>query len=432
MKRVPRFPALATLTILTLVLGVIGTGAQTRAQSGEQGELRVYVCCATGEADLAIRDQVNKAFEAAHPGVTVKQEVLPANTNYFEKLQTMIAAGDVPDVFDMWEGFVQPYAEAGHLLALDPYMQAGSVTKDQFDPRILELNSWNGQVYSMPVEYVPYPAVLYYNPALFEAAGLQPPDATWTWTELRDAAIKLTKTEGGDTTQWGLLYDYNFYPQWLSWIWSTGSDFFNADQTACNLTDPTVTDALQFWADLITKDKVVPPPDVLKSFQGVANGFASGKVAMYFGAGWDAPTFDTVEGLEYVMAPLPKSPSGGAATYLMNLTWGVSAKTDMPQTAYEYAAYFATEGERMRLDLISSVPAYLPLAQDWLTPEKEAKGYQLYLDGAQQAHVPGAGAKWEKISVLAQGGFDLLFAGQATAEDVANQVCRQVDRELGR
>ena len=216
MNQIPRIPAL--VTILVLIMAMIGTRAQTRAQEPayEQGELRVYVCCASGEADLQIREQINKAFEEAHPGVTIKQEVLPANTNSFEKLQTMIASGDVPDVFDMWEGFVQPYAEAGHLLSLDQYMQPGGLTKDQFDPQILALNSWNGQLYSLPIEYVPYPAGLYYNPTLFQEAGLQPPDATWTWTELRDAAIKLTKSDGGDTQQWGLLYDYNFYPQWLS------------------------------------------------------------------------------------------------------------------------------------------------------------------------------------------------------------------------
>ena len=132
------------------------------------------------------------------------------------------------------------------------------------------------------------------------------------------------------------------------------------------------------------------------------------------------------------MAPLPKSPSGGQATYLMNLTWGVSAKTDMPRTAWEYASYFATEGERLRLASIPSVPAYLSLAAEWLTPEKEAKGYQLYLDGVQYAHVHGAGAKWEKISVLTQAELDLLFAGQASTEEVAGRICNQVDRELAR
>ncbi len=432
MKRVRLFPAL--ITVFLLVIAAVGQRAHARAQDPayEEGELRVFVCCASGEADIEIRDQINKAFEESHPGVTIKQEVLPAGTDYFEKLQTMIASGDVPDVFDMWEGYVQPYAEAGHLLNLDPYMQASGITSDQFEPRILELNSWNGSLYSLPIEYVPYPAALYYNVKLFEEAGMTPPDETWTWTELRDAAMKLTKTEGDTTTQWGLLYDYNFYPEWLSWIWANGGDFFNAEQTSCALTEPAATDALQFWADLINVDKVAPPNAVLQGYEGAANGFMSGQVAMYFGAGWDPPTFDTVPDLQYGMAPAPKSLSGGQATYLMNLTWGISSDSDMKQTAWEYAQYFATEGERLRLDSISSVPSYLPLAEEWLTPEKEAKGYGLYLEGAQYAHVPGAGEKWARISVIAQSEFDLLFAGDATATEVAERICPQVDRELSR
>ncbi len=116
----------------------------------------------------------------------------------------------------------------------------------------------------------------------------------------------------------------------------------------------------------------------------------------------------------------------------MNLTWGISSDSDMKQTAWEYSQYFATEGERLRLASISSVPSYLPLAEEWLTPEKEAKGYGLYLDAAQYAYVPGAGEKWGRISVLAQGEFDLLFAGDASATEVAERICPQVDRELSR
>jgi ABC-type glycerol-3-phosphate transport system substrate-binding protein len=279
---------------------------------------------------------------------------------------------------------------------------------------------------------VPYPAALYYNVKLFEEAGLTPPDETWTWAQLREAALALTKKEGDTTTQWGVLFDYNFFPEWLSWIWANGTDFFNADQTACNLTDPAATEALQFWADLINVDKVAPPNAVLQGYEAAANGFMSGQVAMYFGAGWDPPGFDTVPDLQYGMAPAPKSPTGGQATYLMNLTWGISADSDMKQTAWEYAKYFATEGERLRLASISSVPSYLPLAEEWLTPEKEAKGYGLYLEAAQYSHVPGAGEKWGRISSMAQSELDLLFAGEATATEVAEQLCPQVDRELSR
>jgi ABC-type glycerol-3-phosphate transport system substrate-binding protein len=116
----------------------------------------------------------------------------------------------------------------------------------------------------------------------------------------------------------------------------------------------------------------------------------------------------------------------------MNLTWGVSSKTDMPRTAYEYTRFFATEGEKLRISGVSSVPAYLPLASEWLTPEKQAKGYQVYLDAAKYAHVPGGGQKWDKISVLTNAELDNLFAGKQSAVDLANNLCPQVDRELSR
>lgn len=421
----------AALPLLPLPNG--GGAVPAAAQSYEQGELRVFVCCAGGEADLEVRDRINKAFEAAHPGVTIKQETLPAGTNYFEKLQTLIASGTPPDVFDMWEGYVQPYAAAGHLLDLEPFFAADpDIKKDDFDPRMLEVDSWNGRVYSLPIEFVPYPAALFYNVDLFDQAGLAYPDDTWTWKELREAALKLTRTEGDRVTQWGLLFDYTFYPTWLSILWANGADFFTADQSKCAVTEPAAVEALQWWADLVTKDKVAPGPGVLQGFQGAANGFKTGTVAMYLGAGWEPPDFDKTANLRYAMAPLPRSLKGQRGTYLMLLTWAISPQTKMKQTAWEYVKYFATEGEKERLATISSIPAYKPLYSLWLTPEREQKGYELYIDGLQYARVPGAGAKWEKISTLAQAELDLLFAGQTTAAEAAAKICQQTDEELAR
>ena len=73
MKRVRLFPAL--ITVFLLVIAAVGQRAHAGAQDPayEEGELRVFVCCASGEADLEIRDQINKSFEESHPGVTIKQ-----------------------------------------------------------------------------------------------------------------------------------------------------------------------------------------------------------------------------------------------------------------------------------------------------------------------------------------------------------------------
>ena len=76
-------------------------------------------------------DAMIQAFQTANPGVTVKVETAPF-ADYFTKLQTLIAGGQAPDVFELnYENFV-PYAEKGVLLDLSPLASADTT----FDPKI--------------------------------------------------------------------------------------------------------------------------------------------------------------------------------------------------------------------------------------------------------------------------------------------------------
>jgi hypothetical protein len=81
------------------------------APAVEQGELAILLCCSSAE-DLENRAKWNAQWVEAHPGVTVNQEAVPAGQNYFEKLQTLIAADTMPDLFLYGKG-VQPYAANG-------------------------------------------------------------------------------------------------------------------------------------------------------------------------------------------------------------------------------------------------------------------------------------------------------------------------------
>jgi multiple sugar transport system substrate-binding protein len=147
----------------------------------EQGELRLLVCCSSPE-DLENREKWNTAWAAKYPGVKVTQEALPAGQNYFEKLQTLIAANTMPDLYDMWEGYIQPYAENGALMDLDPFFAADDkVKKDQLVPAALEGGAWQGRVYAFCQGFMPGPVSLYYNPGHFQAAGLKEPDENWKW-----------------------------------------------------------------------------------------------------------------------------------------------------------------------------------------------------------------------------------------------------------
>ena len=68
-------------------------------------------------------DATIAAFEAAHPDIDVQYETA-AFGDYFTKLQTVIAAGQAPDAFELnYENFVA-FADKGVLADLGPLISA--------------------------------------------------------------------------------------------------------------------------------------------------------------------------------------------------------------------------------------------------------------------------------------------------------------------
>ena len=115
-------------------------------------------------------------FEAANPGVKVEVVSLPWG-QAFEKLATMVQAGEMPDIVEMPERWLALYANNGQLESLGPWMdqvgrgqgadrsakQFGSVVKDT--------------PYMIPYGF--YIRAMFWNKKLFKQAGLDAPPATW-------------------------------------------------------------------------------------------------------------------------------------------------------------------------------------------------------------------------------------------------------------
>ena len=76
-------------------------------------------------------DAMIAAFNKVHPEITIKVETAPYN-DYFPKLQTMVAGGTAPDVYELnYENFVS-YASKGVLLDLSESIKGDS----SFDPAV--------------------------------------------------------------------------------------------------------------------------------------------------------------------------------------------------------------------------------------------------------------------------------------------------------
>ena len=84
-------------------------------------------------------------------------------------------------------------------------------------------------------------------------------------TTARQAAQTLTQQAGGKTTRFGTDQVNSLNPI-LPFIWMNGGDIFDNDEhpTKSTASNPAAVDAIQWMADLLTKDHAAPGPDGVK------------------------------------------------------------------------------------------------------------------------------------------------------------------------
>lgn len=400
--------------------------------AAESGTIRVLVCCAT-PAEEPLRTKYNTDFEAANPGIKVNHELLPAGQNYFEKLQTLLAANTMPDVFDMWEGYVQPYAANGALLALDDLIKADSKIKaDDIVPAVVPAQSYQGKSYAFIYGFMPGPVSLYYNVDHFKEAGLDAPTPDWTWNNVREAALKLHKGTDGKVERYGVNFE-NWFVVWQYMMWSNGADVFNADQTKAAFNDPKAAEAIQFWYDLVNKDKVAPSQSDAQALGSMAKAFASGQISLRLGNYWDLGELKDTKGANWKAVLAPKSNSGGRTWYMHLGCWSISSQTKLPQAAWAYARDFVLQRP------IDSVTPYVPplksLMPTFKGPDHEQLGYTALPDLVSLPNalrIPGAGAKFDKIQGMIQAELDLAFIGKKSVAEALATAEPKVNEELAR
>jgi raffinose/stachyose/melibiose transport system substrate-binding protein len=193
-------------TVLAIGMVSVGLTAPTTAYASTRGlapsgnslhgnvaiEWGVATAPANKDPFTAWMLQSIKDFESANPGVkfNVSDSVLPGNA-YLAKIQSQMAAGTTPDIFEGWtEQRLIPFAKADRLLNLRPYFLTTPAVARQFSSGMLSQVSYKGGVYGVPL--AANTEVLFYNKAIFAKYGLTPPT---TWTEF-SKVISVLKGHG--------------------------------------------------------------------------------------------------------------------------------------------------------------------------------------------------------------------------------------------
>ncbi len=151
----------AMLSCALVGLAVLGTA---RADT----TLKLVEVLTSPERTETLKSLVS-SFEKQNPGVHVEITSL-AWSSAFEKLATMVSAGDTPDVVEMPDRWLSLYAKNGNLESLEPYLAAWKETPDLSDRAMQMARSVDNTAYLIP--YGLYLRALFYNKVLFKQAGI--------------------------------------------------------------------------------------------------------------------------------------------------------------------------------------------------------------------------------------------------------------------
>ncbi|KGP74310.1 ABC transporter substrate-binding protein [Pontibacillus yanchengensis] len=405
--------------LVLLVVGVIGLVGCTSSESGgeensadggdSQTEITYYSFSATPNYEDVLSDIV-AAFEEENPNIKVNTE-LTAYQDYFTKLQTRIAGGNAPDVFELnYENFVQ-YASKGTLADLTSLIEED----ENFDPEQLNQEAFKayqfeGKQYGMVESFSN--VLTFYNKDLFDKAGVDYPTEDWTWEDELAAAEKITDEENN---------------VWGTYAPVTMNEYFKiAAQNGGNLFDkggnPAVDneanlEALNYMVDKVTESGVSPSPGEM-SGQQPADLFLNGQLGIVHTGIW---MFDAFKDASFEWDVALEAGNTQKAHHFFANGLAVSADTDKKEAAYKFAAFMSASEEVAKLRVENSWELPAITNEDILQPYLEQtppENRQAVFNALDTLVLPPAVDNWSKISDITNQEFEKALNGDKTTEDV--------------
>ncbi|GFZ96235.1 ABC transporter substrate-binding protein [Paenibacillus marchantiophytorum] len=354
MKKV--FLTLAAIALVTTACGqgestpkaapaseAASTPDTTVKQDAKPVELQFYFPVAVGGPITKLIDQLASDFHKENPTITVKPVYGGSYQDTMTKVVTSVQGGTSPDLAVLLSTDLYSLLSMNAIEDLTPRFNKGYF--NGFYDAFMGNTKSGETVWSVPFQRSTI--VLYYNKDLFKKAGLNPDKAPANWTEMREAASKLTvKDSAGKTSQWGIEIPSTGYQYWMLQALSlqTGTNIVSNDGKNVYFNKPEVQEALQYYTDLGRKDKVMPEGTL--EWATVPSDFISGKTAMMYHTTGNLTKVKTDAKFDFGVSFLPANKKYGSPTGGGNLYVFKSIPEDRKKAAVKFIE-FLTQPQRV-------------------------------------------------------------------------------------
>jgi multiple sugar transport system substrate-binding protein len=354
------------------------------------------------------------AFEKKNPDYKIDLIHIPSQGDYSKRLNADLAAGNPANVVMINYRNYASFAQKGALEPLQPYLYKSTLIKpDDFYAEALQPYIWRGQVTCIPQNISSL--VVYYNKNLFDAAGVPYPAADWTWADFLSAAQALTNV---DKEQYGVGVEPSLI-RVAPFIWQNGGELVTSPSALRLLVDsPEAREAIQWFADLQVKHHVAPDATSEKAEDSESR-FANGRLGMYLDSRKVVPSFRTITGFDWDVAPLPtgKFP----ATILHSDAYCMTAATKDKDSTWKFIEFAnSTEGQQIIAGTGRTVPSLKSVAASdaFLDPNAKPKNSRVWLDVIPSIRAVPTLKNWPDIEETANSELERAFYGTASVDDV--------------
>ncbi|MGO2082897.1 extracellular solute-binding protein [Vagococcus sp.] len=410
-----------SLALTGILVGCGKSDQASEAKSSSKQETITYALWDTNQE--AGMKEMAKKFEEKNKDIKVKVEVTPWD-QYWTKLDAAATGGSLPDVFWMHSNEAYRYMSNEILLPLDDSIKAKKIDLANYPEDISKLYSYKDSQYAIPKDIDTIG--LWYNKTLFDEAGIAYPDENWTWETLKENAKKLTDPA---KKVYGLVLANDGQEGYWNFIFQNEGKIFNDDRTKSEMTDPKTQEALQFYADLIDKEKVSPSSEQM-SENKPASYIQSGRAAMGLFGSWMLADFKANDYMLKNMdvAVLPKGKK--QASIYNGLGNAVAASSQHKEAAVKFVEYLSSEEANViSAEMGSAIPAYKGTAGKWVDNTKEYD-VQVYLDMMDYAVIRPYSKETIKVERVETDQLAELFNGKKPVNEVTEKIKTEVDQIL--
>jgi multiple sugar transport system substrate-binding protein len=361
----PRLLTALLLLVCLLAATACAPGQSLRSESDSGGAVTLRVSTWGNDSRVRLTQEAVDAFTAANPDIKVTIE----NTDwggYWDKLATMTAGGNSPDVIQMDESYIAAYGTRDALLDLGKVKD--NLDLSAMDGKVLDTGKVGGTLVGSPIGVANFSVGV--NPEVLKKAGVSMPnDTTWTWDQLAQVAAQVTGKLGSQG-----VYGFDGFgtgaAELGAWARQNGEEVWPTGGPG--VSQATITSFFDYANKLVAM-KATPPAEVqVENATAVLDQslFATNKAAFHLLFHTQISAFGAASGTEMKLLRLPAQATGESPKMVnkASMYWSVSSRSQHADASAKLIDFLLTDPAATKvLTTERGIPA-IPAVQKEIAP----------------------------------------------------------------